>query len=576
MGEAKGMSWDGYFLRWLWSLRSSFIWVGSAIRLQQLQPLKQRRVPRADQQTRLNSLLADNASLQVFKDVRDAAAEAARLRGEAQAAFEVARAEATAIRAAAQAEADAMRSQVAGEVEVLRRDARAGNAEAKRKSEALLADANARAAKLINDGEVRAQEIAGDAYRALQDAEQLEHTATAMRNVIEGYGDRYLAPTYSLLDKLADDFSFDEAGRELKSARDHSQVLVSSGRAAVCDYAEKNRRETALRFVLDAFNGKVDTILGRIKSDNAGTLEQQIRDAFALVNHNGSAFRGARITSEYMASRLCELKWGAAAQALREREEQRRIREQIREEERARREIERALRDAAKDEEALQRSLAKVQVQVAKANEEQRAAFEAQLVHLQEKLAEAEARNQRALSMAQQTKAGHVYIISNIGSFGEQVFKVGMTRRLEPLDRVRELGDASVPFPFDVHAMIWTEDAPSLEYALHQRFVTAQINKVNPRKEFFRVPLTDLRQFVDTMGLEASWTLAAQAVQYRETLAIERSLAEDRPEAKEWLERRKLSRRVLLLSQPRNQWFFDARTLPRHATIARAGAVMIP
>lgn len=85
--------------------------------------------------------------------------------------------------------------------------------------------------------------------------------------------------------------------------------------------------------------------------------------------------------------------------------------------------------------------------------------FEAKLTEIQAKLAEAETRNQRALSMAQQTKAGHVYIISNVGSFGEDMFKVGMTRRLEPLDRVRELGDASVPFSFDVHAMIWSKDA---------------------------------------------------------------------------------------------------------------------
>lgn len=177
--------------------------------------------------------------------------------------------------------------------------------------------------------------------------------------------------------------------------------------------------------MLDAFNGKVDTILARVKADNAGTLEQQIRDAHALVNHNGAAFRSARITPEYLAGRLEELKWAAAAQALRERdrEEQRRIREQIREEEKARREIERALRDAAKEEDSLQRAMTKVQAQVAKANEAERAAFEGQLAVLRTQLAEAEARNQRALSMAQQTRAGHVYVISNVGSFGDDVLK---------------------------------------------------------------------------------------------------------------------------------------------------------
>ncbi len=138
--------------------------------------------------------------------------------------------------------------------------------------------------------------------------------------------------------------------------------------------------------------------------------------------------------------------------------------------------------------------------------------------------------------MAQQTKAGHVYVISNMGSFGEQVFKIGMTRRLDPLDRVRELSDASVPFPFDVHAMIWTDDAPALENVLHKNFVTAQVNKVNPRKEFFRVPLADLKNVVESTGVKALWTLTAEAAQYRETRAIEEDLAQRNSDAQRWLQ----------------------------------------
>nr|WP_298130133.1 DUF4041 domain-containing protein [uncultured Pseudoxanthomonas sp.] len=486
---------------------------------------------------RNQELAEDNMSLRPFKDIRDAAAEAARLLKEAQAAFDMMQVEAQAIRQAAMDEAKTIREQAQAEAEGLRKDARAGNADARRKAEELVSGANERAARLVADAEARAQEIAGDAYRALNESEKLAKAATAMRNVIEGYGDRYLKPTYSLLDKLAENYGFDEAGRSLKQARANSQSMVDAGRAAACDYVERNRRETAIRFVLDAFNGKVDTILGRVKSDNMGTLEQQVRDAYSLVNHNGGAFRDARITPEYLSSRLDELKWAASVVALkeREREEQRQIRERMREEERARREIEKALRDSAKEEEALQKAMAKVHAQVARASEEQRAAFEAQLAMLQVKLSEAEERNQRALSMAQQTKAGHVYVISNIGSFGEHVFKVGMTRRLEPADRVRELGDASVPFPFDVHAMIWADDAPALEHALHKQFLTAQINKVNPRKEFFRLPVTALREAVEKMGLQATWTLTADASQYRETLSIERELAARTEEAERWL-----------------------------------------
>jgi DNA repair exonuclease SbcCD ATPase subunit len=289
--------------------------------------------------------------------------------------------------------------------------------------------------------------------------------------------------------------------------------------------------------VVDAFNGKVDSILSRSKADNFGTLEQQIRDAFALVNNNGAAFRNARITEDYLDARLSELKWAVAVQALRdrEREEQRRIREQMREEEKARREIARALKEAGREEEALQKAMEKVQAQAAKANAAQRAEFEAKLRQLQDQLTEAEARNQRALSMAQQTKAGHVYVISNVGSFGEGMVKIGMTRRLEPLDRIRELGDASVPFNFDVHAMIWSEDAPGLERELHRRFVRHQVNKVNPRKEFFQVSLGDLRSQVEELGMEATWTMTAMATEYQESLAMADRLRDNPAMAEEWL-----------------------------------------
>jgi len=136
--------------------------------------------------------------------------------------------------------------------------------------------------------------------------------------------------------------------------------------------------------------------------------------------------------------------------------------------------------------------------------------------------------------MAQQTKRGHVYVISNIGSFGENVYKIGLTRRLEPLDRVKELGDASVPFAFDVHAMIYSEDAPALETALHRRFLQNQVNKVNRRKEFFRLRLQDIRDAMDEMNQEVKWTMAAEAKDYHETLAMERHMQEDPEFRKQW------------------------------------------
>lgn len=392
------------------------------------------------------------------------------------------------------------------------------------------------ASKIIAAAQQRAEEIAGDAYTAMSRAKEFANTAQAMKNLIEGYGDAYIVPTYNLLDDLADEFSFTEAGQKLKDARDTCRMMVKSGLAATCSYVEANRKETAIRFVTDAFNGKVDSILSRSKTDNHGKLEQEIRDSFSLVNHNGAAFRNARITDSYLAVRLEELKWAVTAKALKdeEREEQRRLREQIREEEKARREYERAIKDAAKEEDTLRKAMEKVQRQVNAANEVQRAEFEAKLFELESKLRQAEEKNQRALSMAQQTRSGHVYVISNIGSFGEEIFKIGMTRRLEPQDRIRELGDASVPFEFDVHAMIFSDDAPGLEKSLHRHFLRRQVNKVNPRKEFFRSGLEAIRQELETLGVETHWTMTARAHEYRESLRIEQQILENPEVEREW------------------------------------------
>jgi hypothetical protein len=107
------------------------------------------------------------------------------------------------------------------------------------------------------------------------------------------------------------------------------------------------------------------------------------------------------------------------------------------------------------------------------------------------------------------------------------VFKIGQTRRLDPMERIWELGDASVPFDFDVHALITTDDAPGLEGILHERFVLGQVNKMNWRKEFFRVELTEIRKAVQDMGLEADWTMTAAAQQFRETQALEEQFTRD-------------------------------------------------
>lgn len=443
----------------------------------------------------------------------------------------------------ANSDAEIMKSEARIELENARINANEIRSDAKikadeniKKTEISLMNATIESKRIIESANKRAEEIAGEAFIAMKNANNYEKTVKAMKNIIEGYGDNYLVPTYSLLDDLAEEFSHTDAGNNLKTSRERSLLMIKKGLAAKCDYVEANRKETAINFVLDAFNGKVDSILSKVKKDNFGTLEQKIKDSFVLVNYNGKAFKNAQITNDYYDSRMEELKWAVIAQELKwqEQEEQRRIKEQIREEEKARREYEKAIKDAQKEEDTLKRLIEKAQSQVNQASVEQKAMFEEKLKELEEKLQAAEEKNQRAISMAQQTKSGNVYVISNIGSFGENVYKIGMTRRLEPLDRIKELGDASVPFEFDVHAMIYSDDAPKLENDLHKRFLLMQMNKVNPRKEFFKIGISDIKEEVEKFGVKTKWTLLAEAKQYRESKAIEETLLKDSKAKEEW------------------------------------------
>ncbi|MBL7141424.1 MAG: GIY-YIG nuclease family protein [Planctomycetes bacterium] len=230
---------------------------------------------------------------------------------------------------------------------------------------------------------------------------------------------------------------------------------------------------------------------------------------------------GYEVSAEEEASLLADLKaeFEKNVRAALEREEQARIKAQIREEQRLQREVDSELK-------RLERERAAIQAALEKALAEAEDKHSEEIERLRARLAEAEERSRRAISQAQLTKAGHVYVLSNIGSFGERVFKIGMTRRLEPRDRVRELGDASVPFPFDVHMMLSCEDAPSLENALHRSLHKDRVNRVNPRKEFFRADIETIRQLVEENRGQVDYVANAEALEYRQSIEMSNEDAE--------------------------------------------------
>ena len=206
---------------------------------------------------------------------------------------------------------------------------------------------------------------------------------------------------------------------------------------------------------------------------------------------------GIRLSREYIALKLkeVELRYHIA----RIKEEQR---QQEAEERKAQRDYERAMRLADRSEEKARKQLKEQREALERAaSDSEREKLKSLVSTLEERLQEALALKERALSMAQQTRTGYVYVISNVRSFGEGIYKIGMTRRLDPMDRVRELGDASVPFPFEVRHLIYTDDAPRLEAQLHQRFAECKMNSDNYRKEFFRVSLPEVETALKEYGL---------------------------------------------------------------------------
>ena len=317
---------------------------------------------------------------------------------------------------------------------------------------------------------------------------------------------------------------------ELDNIRKKQKAMIRDKTAIVCrtqwtvgESRTEGRKMTNqyIRLMARAFNGECDSIIPKVRYNNYSRIEDRIRSVFQAINKLGEVHT-IYISLEYRDLKFEELRlvheYQEKLQA--EKEEQYRIREQMREEARAQRELEKAQKEAEREEKRYQEALDRARREIERATGEKHNKLESELERLNELLLEAQANKERAMSRAQMTRSGHVYIISNIGSFGEHVYKIGMTRRLDPEDRIRELSGASVPFRFDIHAMIYSEDAPALENALHQMLETRSVNRINPRKEFFNVSLEEIEKIVRQQHVSAEfiWTHAAE--EFRKTQAL--------------------------------------------------------
>ena len=333
----------------------------------------------------------------------------------------------------------------------------------------------------------------------------------------------HYTPHYNLEDSPSYKTKLDEIREKQKQLIKNQKAIVCTTEWTVSGSKAKGRTMTnkTIKLGLNAFNVQADNAILRVKFNNVMKFEERLEkiklsiDKLLEPNH-------CHITKDFFNLKVRELHLAYEYQekVQQEKEEQRRVKEQMREEERVRREIEKAELEAQKEEKIFEKALEEARQEAAKASDDQKDKYEAKLKELEKKLQNAHQKKERALSMAQQTRRGHVYVISNIGSFGQDIYKIGMTRRLEPIDRVKELGDASVPFEFDIHAMIFSEDAPELEKKLHESFNQFRMNRVNNRKEFFTVDLGEVEKKCKEFGADIEFTKLAEAKEYRESLAI--------------------------------------------------------
>jgi hypothetical protein len=329
-------------------------------------------------------------------------------------------------------------------------------------------------------------------------------------------------------------FNFETAEnykQALEKLRDQERLLVKSGQASTCPIhwsvggsGKDGERMTKqyTKIMLRAFNAECEAALANVSWNNITKMEERIRKAFDAINELGGVMKMS-ITSKYLQLKVDELRLSFELEDKKhiEKEVQKQIREKMREEEKTQQEIEKVKEESEASEAIYEKSLSKARAEVLKATGEQMIALTEQIKTFEGKLDEARKKKERAIARAQLTKSGFVYVISNVGSFGERVFKIGMTRRLEPMERVIELGDASVPFPFDVHAMLYCDNAPDLEAALHKHFEEKRVNLVNARKEFYaEVDLQEVELIVKKKGLSAQFMPLPEAREYRQSLAL--------------------------------------------------------
>ena len=276
------------------------------------------------------------------------------------------------------------------------------------------------------------------------------------------------------------------------------------------------------KLLLRAFNSECDEIINKVKYNNYDSSVKKMERSFNTIAKLGVTM-AISITSDYYDLKIQELQLALEYQTQKqhEKEEKAELRAQQREEARLQKELKEQRKNIDKERKHYEQALSNINHQISTASDDNIEDLNQKKEEIIQSLSEIDTKIKDIDYREANQKAGYVYVISNIGSFGEGIYKIGMTRRLNPQDRVDELGDASVPFKFDVHAMIFSEDAPALEAALHRAFQDRKLNLVNQRREFFRVSLDEIKDVVkNNFDKTVEFVDVPDADQYRISLKL--------------------------------------------------------
>ena len=281
-----------------------------------------------------------------------------------------------------------------------------------------------------------------------------------------------------------------------------------------------------IKQILRSFNNETTVLISKVKHSNIDNIENRINKTFTSLN-NLYKREDVQITKGYLNLKIDEMHLAYEYEVKKQEEKEllREEREKEREEKKLQKELERERKKFERENETINSEIEEVKAKMAQAAAEEKAKLEAEIAKLQEALDKNNEEVKKINEWQEKPGAGYVYIISNIGSFGEGVFKIGVTRRDNPEERIRELSSASVPFRFDTHVFIFSKNAYELESELHERFDKQRVNKVNMRKEFFRISIDDVKQIVEeNKGQVHSFVEHPDAEEYYDTLKKEKLL----------------------------------------------------